>query len=315
MSSVKYRYNPDTCRYEPFYNKGKVLRRRVSIFLTLSFAAAIGGYVWLNNYFETIDELLLAQKNETLKVEWDILHNKVRSANEHLSYFIDKDDNNYRVILDSSPLEPSIREAGVGGRERINHSLTGGFPLIAREYQSIEKLKHQVEVELQSYREIDKMLDHKMNMWAARPAIQPLSSKDVIYLHTRYGSRMHPLLGFVRDHRGLDFTADRGTPVYATGDGVVKMVYHSKSYGKVIFVDHGFGYETRYAHLSGFNVTKGQRVKRGELIGFVGSTGLSGGPHLHYEVLVNGDHVNPIHFFQRDLNRREFQKIIDQVKE
>ncbi len=315
MSNVKFRYNHETCRYEPYRVTGKVLRRRAFVFFSLSFMLAMAGYFWVRNYFETLEELSLERKNQALKIEWDLLSRRVQDANQQLAYFIEKDDKNYRVILDSPPLEASIREAGVGGSERVDYSLISDYPMIAREYASVEKLKHQVEVELQSYQELDKMLAHKMSMWAARPAIQPLSNKDVIYVHTRYGPRMHPLLGFVRDHRGLDFTADKGTPVYATGDGVVKMAYYSQSYGNVIFLDHGFGYETRYAHLSDFNVRKGQRVKRGELIGFVGNTGLSGGPHLHYEVLLNDEHVNPIHFFQRDLSRKEFQKIIDQVKE
>lgn len=315
MTKVKFRYNPETCRYEPFYVRGKALRNRLIVFLALSAMAAFGGYLGLRNYFETVDELLLAQKNHELKVEWNMLHTSALEANEKLAGFIDKDDNNYRMIVDSQPLPRSIREAGVGGSDRIQMHIIRDFPHIINEYTFIEKLKHKVDVEIQSYDEIGRILDRKIAMWAARPALQPLSNADLLYLHVRYGSRMHPLLGFVRDHRGLDFTADTGTPVYATGDGTIKMAYFSESFGKVIFLDHGFGYETRYAHLSQFNVRKGQRVKRGEIIGHVGSTGLSGGPHLHYEVLFEKEHVNPIHFFQRDLSKSEFQKIVNQVKE
>ncbi len=315
MSNQKFTYNPDTCRYEPFYVKGKVLRKRLALFFTFASLVATSGYLWLRSYYETIDEFLLSERNQQLKVEWNILHSRARKANDQLAYFIDRDDNDYRVIVDSQPLPSSIREAGVGGSDRIQADIVRDFPLILREHTFIDKLNHQVDIEIQSYNEIDRMLDRKIAMWAARPALQPLSNSDLLYLHMRYGSRLHPLLGFIRDHRGLDFSADKGTRVYATGDGVVKMAYYSQSYGKVIFIDHGFGYETRYAHLSEFNVKKGQRVKRGEVIGFVGSTGLSGGPHLHYEVLVDGQHVNPIHFFQRDLSKEEFQKIVNRVKE
>ena len=149
-------------------------------------------------------------------------------------------------------------------------------------------------------------------MWAARPAIQPVSNKTLTHLHSTFGERLHPLLGYVRDHKGLDFTADTGTPVYATGDGVIKTAYFSGSFGNVIFIDHSFGYETRYAHLSRFNVTRGQRIKRGDIIGFVGSTGLSGGPHLHYEVLYKGLQINPINFFQRDLSNKEYEKLVEE---
>lgn len=311
MARTKFRYNPETCRYEPFYVKGKALRKRIFVFMFLSFMLAAGGYFWLKNYFETVDELLLEQKNQALRIEWDILHQRVKQVSENLAHFIDKDDNNYRVILDSPPLSPSIREAGVGGSEKINHKLLNDFPEVLREYSAVEKLQHQVEVEVQSYKEINQMLDRKIAIWAAKPAIQPLSNKDLTYLHTTYGSRMHPILGFIRGHKGLDFSADIGTPVYATGDGRVKNAYYSESFGNVIFIDHLYGYETRYAHLSRFNVKNGQQVKRGEVIGYVGNTGLSGGPHLHYEVLYQDEHVNPINFFQRDLNNKEYEKLIE----
>jgi murein DD-endopeptidase MepM/ murein hydrolase activator NlpD len=311
MARTKFRYNPVTCRYEPYYVKGKTLRKRFFLFLFLSLAVASGGYRWINNYFETLDELLLAEKNQALKVEWDILHQRVDRANRELAEFIDKDDNNYRVILDSNPLSPSIREAGVGGSEKINHKILKDFPAILNEHLAIEKLQHQLDVEVQSYSEIDKMLDGKIAMWASKPAIQPLSNEHLTYLHTKYGPRMHPILGFIREHKGLDFSADIGTPVYATGDGKVKTAYYSESLGNVIFIDHLYGYETRYAHLSKFRVNNGQEVKRGEIIGYVGDTGLSGGPHLHYEVLYQGEHINPINFFQRDLNNQEYEKLIE----
>ena len=170
-----------------------------------------------------------------------------------------------------------------------------------------------MQVELQSYDEIARMFEAKSQMWAARPAIQPVSNKTLTHLHATFGERFHPVLGYVRDHKGLDFTADVGTPVYATGDGVVKIAYFSATFGNVVFLDHNFGYETRYAHLSKFNVKKGQKVKRGDIIGFVGDTGLSKGPHLHYEVLYKGLQINPINFFQRDLSNKEYEKLVEEV--
>jgi murein DD-endopeptidase MepM/ murein hydrolase activator NlpD len=313
MAATRFRYNPETCRYEPFYIKGKTLRNKILVFTLLSLTVAAIGYVYLNRYFETIDELLLEQKNQTLKVEWDMLHQRVEKAKDQLAMFIDKDDNNYRVILDTQPLGFSIREAGVGGSEKINHQLLKDFPLILDEYLAVEKINHQLDVEVQSYKEIDKILDQKIAIWASKPAIQPLSNWDLTYLHTTYGSRLHPILNYFREHKGLDFSADTGTPVYATGDGKVKNVYLSESLGKVIFIDHLYGYETRYAHLSKFNVIIGQSVKRGEIIGYVGSTGLSGGAHLHYEVLYHNEHVNPINFFQRDLSNKEYEKLIEET--
>lgn len=311
MARTKFVYNAETCRYEPFYVKGRVLQRRMLVFFCLSLSVALAGYFYARQYFETVDELLLEQKNQTLKVQWDMLHNDVSTANQTLQAYVEKDDKNYRAILDSSPLDPSIREAGVGGSERINHKVLKDYPSIYKAYVTVEKLKHQVDVEIQSYSELNSMLNQKTAIWAAKPAIQPLSNRDVTFLHTKYGPRLHPILGFVRDHKGLDFTADIGTPVYATGDGKIKNAYYSESLGNVVFIDHIYGYETRYAHLSKFIVKNGQNVKRGEVIGYVGDTGLSGGPHLHYEVLFEGDHINPINFFQRDLNNAEYEKLIE----
>ena len=310
--ATKFKYNPDTCRYEPIYNRGKVLRNRIFIFLSVSFLIALGGYFWLINQYETIDEMLLEQKNQALKVEWNILHERIANANQSLAGLIDKDDNNYRVILDSSPLPASIREAGVGGSERINHKLLREFPVILKEYISVENLKHKLEVEIQSYKEINNMLDQKISMWASRPAIQPISNLHLDRLHTRFGLRLHPIYNVMMEHKGLDFTADEGTPVYATGDAKVSQIYFSSSYGNVVFLDHGYDHETRYAHLAAFAVKLGDKVKRGEIIGYVGNTGTSVSNHLHYEVLFKNTQVNPINFFQRDLNNKEYEKLIEE---
>ena len=310
--ATRFRYNETTCRYEPFFVKGKLLRKRILLFISLSLALAIGSYLYLLKYIPSLDELFLTEENQRLRIQWDILHDQIAESNDKLLTFIEKGDHNYRVILDSEPLDPSIREAGIGGSEKINIAQLRDYPTVLKEYLSLEKLKHQLDVELQSYDEIARILEQKSRMWAARPAIQPVSNKTLTHLHSTFGERLHPLLGYVRDHKGLDFTADIGTPVYATGDGVVKTAYFSLSFGNVIFLDHNFGYETRYAHLSRFNVKKGQEIKRGDIIGFVGSTGLSGGPHLHYEVLYKGLQINPINFFQRDLSNKEYEKLVEE---
>jgi murein DD-endopeptidase MepM/ murein hydrolase activator NlpD len=256
--------------------------------------------------------MFLTEENQRLNIEWEILHDRIHDANKNLLGLIEKGDHNYRVILDSEPLDSSIREAGIGGSEKIDKSRLKEFPLVLKEYLLLEKLKHQLDVELQSYDEIARMFEQKSSMWASRPAIQPVSNKTLTHLHTSFGDRLHPVLGYVREHKGLDFTADIGTPVYATGDGVIKSAYFSGSFGNVIFLDHNYGYETRYAHLSGFNTKVGQKIKRGEIIGFVGNTGLSHGPHLHYEVVFKGQQINPINFFQRDLSNKEYEKLVEE---
>jgi murein DD-endopeptidase MepM/ murein hydrolase activator NlpD len=315
MGKINYRYNPTTCKYEPWYAKGKVLRNRVLIFLTISFALALCCFGFYRSYFQSFDEFVLTEKNNTLKVEWQFLTDRVAKANAELSHLIDKDDNNYRVILDTNPLSPEVRQAGVGGSLKFNKEEIQNSALVLEGYTKLENLKHELSVEVQSFEELNNMLDEKIKMWAARPAIQPINNKQLIQLRMTYGSRFHPIFHIYRPHKGLDFAAAKGTPVYATGDGKVIMEYFSDTYGNVIYIDHDHHFETRYAHLSKFAVQPGELVKRGQVIGYVGNTGTSVSDHLHYEVLFNGQHVHPINFFQRDLSNKEYEKLIKQGSE
>jgi murein DD-endopeptidase MepM/ murein hydrolase activator NlpD len=311
MARTKYRYNPITCKYEPWYLRGKELRGRTITFVCLAFFLAIAGFAVFIHHTGSINELLLSRKNGSLIFEGEIIQKRLAVDQERLSAFVDKDDNNYRVILDSTPLPSEVRNAGIGGSTKIDLSEIGNYPQLLTNYERLENLKHQLDVEIQSYDELKSIAENKMHMWASRPAIQPISNKQLDRLHMSYGARLHPIFHVFMDHKGLDFSASKGTPVYATGDGKISMTYFSASYGNVIYIDHGYGYETRYAHLSAFEVTPGQRVKRGQVIGLVGSTGNSVSSHLHYEVLFKGTHVHPINFFQRDLNNKEYEKLIE----
>ncbi|MFZ6014318.1 MAG: M23 family metallopeptidase [Bacteroidota bacterium] len=283
------------------------------VFFTLSFVVALAGYAWYIRNEGTFEELLLKQENKTLQVKWDLLEERLKKANDQLANLIEKDDHTYRIILDSNPLEANIREAGTGGSEKsysIYLKELNEFPSILTSYQWLEKLRHQVDVETQSYDEILLILNDKMAMWASRPAIQPVNNSQLDRLHLTYGARMHPIFKVWKDHKGLDFAAALGTPVYATGDGKVAMAYFSGSYGNVVYINHGYDFETRYAHLSTFAVAPGDIIKRGQVIGYVGNTGTSVSSHLHYEILFKGQHVNPINFFQRDLSNQEYEKLI-----
>lgn len=311
MPKIKYRYNPATCKYEPWYLKGKDLWKRTFLFLGMSFVLAAGTAVWFTQKIGSIDEILLARKNQSLKHDWEILQKHLAINEEKLNAFVDKDDNTYRLILDSEPLHENVRNAGIGGNEKLDMSEIGKYSVLAENYTKLEKLKHQLDIEKQSFDELEAIADDRIRMWASRPAIQPINNKQLDRLHMSYGTRFHPILKFVREHKGLDFTASKGTPVYATGDGKVEMAYFSSTFGNVIYLNHGYGYETRYAHLSKFGVTQGQKVKRGQVIGYVGNTGTSVSDHLHYEVLFHGNHVHPINFFQRDLSNKEYERLLE----
>ncbi|HPW62003.1 MAG TPA: M23 family metallopeptidase [Cyclobacteriaceae bacterium] len=309
MAKVRYIYNNETCKYEPVVISPKVAGRKLLVFLGISLLLGMAGLIYFNYRFPLVDETLQAEKNLKLKTEWKVLYKQLERTSTQLSALEHNDDKNYRVILDLEPLDESQREAGVGGREKESQSIP--YPLIRTAYEQAEKIKNRLDIEEQSLQQLMNELTRKEKMWASRPAIQPVSNKDLTHLHTIFGLRMHPLLGYSRPHNGLDFTAPVGSPIYATGDGRVSAAQHSVSYGNVVYIDHGYQFETRYAHMTQYIVRQGEHVKRGQVIGYVGNTGLSVAAHLHYEVLYKNNPINPINFFQRDLNNKEYEKLIE----
>lgn len=308
MGRLKFTYNQDTCKYEPIVVSSRQLGRSIFHFLGISFFIGVAGLVYVMIKLPFLDEVVQQERNQELKSEWRAMNRQMAKASEQLLALEENDDHNFRVILDLDPLSPEQREAGVGGREKEGANITN--QLIKNAYLKSEKIINRLDIETQSMQQLMKELEKKEKMWASRPAIQPINNKDLTQLHTIFGMRMHPILGYVRPHNGLDFVSPKGSPVYATGDGRVEFAGFS-TYGNVVYIDHGFNFETRYAHLTNYIVAPGQLIKRGQIIGYVGNTGLSAGPHLHYEVHYNGIAINPINFFQRDLNNKEYEKLIE----
>jgi murein DD-endopeptidase MepM/ murein hydrolase activator NlpD len=308
MAKISYTYNPETCKYEPIIVTPKIFGQMASRFLGVAFVIALAGSIYFHFKYPFLDETIEQDRNAYLKAEWQILSKQLGRSSQQLAALEKNDDQNYRIILDLDPLSPSQREAGVGGRPRESSFIT--YAMIKAAYEKIEKIKNRLDIQTQSMQQLKDQLQKKERMWASRPAIQPINNKDLKQLHTIFGMRMHPILGYSRPHNGLDFTAPHGAPVYATGDAVVLYTGFS-SYGNVIYLDHGFGFETRYAHLTKYIVEPGQTIKRGQIIGYVGNTGLSAGPHLHYEVHYKNIAINPINFFQRDLSNKEYEKMIE----
>jgi len=304
-----FRYNPETCKYEPVIVTGKVFAKNVFVFLGISFFIGLCGLIYFNSKYPLWDETQLNVQNQALKTSWDILNEDLERTSGQLTILEQTDDHTYRAILDLEPLSASMREAGVGGREKVSARIA--YPLIRTSFEKQEKIKNRLDIETQSMQLLKEELSKKEKMWASRPAIQPVSNKDLIHLHTLFGLRLHPLLGYVRPHNGLDFTAPAGATIYSTGDGVVNTAQYSESLGNMVFVNHGYGFQTRYGHMTKFIVKAGEKVKRGQVIGYVGNTGLSVSAHLHYEVLYDGNYINPINFFQRDLSNKEYEKLIE----
>lgn len=315
MARIKYYYDTETCKYERIKTStGDIILNTLGI-LSLTVAMAVGLLILYSSYFESPKELILKNEVKELEFYYDNLSAEVEKLQNQLTNMEYRDDNIYRVVLGAEPIDKSIREAGVGGLDRyedIKNRNVIHENIIIKLSESVDNLRRKIYIESKSQDDVVELAESKEMLFAAIPAIQPVANKQLIALASGFGLRIHPIYKVKKMHTGIDFAAAIGTPIYATADGTIDNLHVSFSgYGKMLEIDHGFGYRTRYAHMHGFAVRKGQKVKRGDLIGYVGDTGLSTAPHLHYEVFVNGIHANPVHYFFNDLNPAEYEKIIE----
>ena len=312
MQKYKYKYNPQTVKYEKVKLtwKDKFLRFLTYFFATIVIAIAYN--LAFSAFFDTPKEKGLKRENEQLKLQYEILNKRFDLVENTLQDLQQRDNNIYRVIFETDPIPSSVRKAGYGGTERYSKLKNlKNSDLVIRTSKRLDKLSKQLYVQSRSYDQIINMADNKEEMLSSIPAIMPVSNEDLTRTASGFGWRIHPIYKIKKFHEGMDFTASTGTEVYATGDGVVETVKQSyRGYGKRVVINHGFGYKTRYAHLADFNVRKGQKVKRGDVIGYVGNTGLSTAPHLHYEVEKGGEKINPVHYYFNDLSPDQYEKMI-----
>lgn len=265
-------------------------------------------------FFESPKERMLRREVEQFRLQYDIISDRLDLLANVLDDIQERDDHIYRVIFEADPIPRTVREAAFGGVDRYAH-LAGyqNSELISHTMKRIDQLASQLYIQSKSYDEVFDMALNKADMLASIPAIIPLS-RGTDRLISGYGMRIHPIYKTMRMHSGVDFTAPIGTPIYATGNGVVVRVERNNyGYGRMVVIDHGYGYQTLYAHMSEFNVRRGQKVQRGEIIGKVGNTGTSTAPHLHYEIHRNGRAVNPVHYFYNDLSPGEFEIIVERA--
>jgi murein DD-endopeptidase MepM/ murein hydrolase activator NlpD len=312
---IKYYYDTETCKYERVKTKTSdiILNALGLFFFTLLLAAGL--YLMFNKYFESPKELLLKNEVKELEYYYESLNQQVDQLSKTLNAIEHRDDNIYRVVLGAEPIDLAVRNAGIGGSERyseIREKSIEHREVILELHEKIDRLRRKIYIESKSQDEVVELAENKEKLFAAIPAIQPIANKQLIALASGFGLRIHPVYKVKKMHTGIDFAAPIGTPIYATADGVIEEVSVKFSgYGKMIVIDHGFGYQSRYAHMHEFAVRQGQKVKRGDLIGYVGNTGLSTAPHLHYEVLLNGVLINPVHYFYNDLSAAEYEKVIE----
>ncbi|MEN8249068.1 MAG: M23 family metallopeptidase [Bacteroidota bacterium] len=317
MARIKYYYDTETCKYERVKVRTWDVVLNLLGFLSIALLIA-GGLLWgFTKYFESPKEMVLRKENEELLFHYKILEKEMQTATNMMDNLQERDDNVYRVIFEAEPIPSSIRQAGSGGSERYKELLDANLiqeELIVKDFQAIDLLKRQMYVQTKSYDDIIELALNKEKMMAAIPAIQPIKNKELTRLASGFGMRIHPIYKVKRMHTGIDFSAPRGTPIYATGGGTVKKAsvsYRKTGYGNQVEIDHGFGYVTKYAHMQMLAVKKGQKVKRGDLIGYVGSTGGSTAPHCHYEIMKNGKKINPIQYIIQDVTDEEYEKLLE----
>ncbi len=314
MSKVKYYYDPDTLSYRKIEPK-KSRRYRNMLFFVLG--SALFGFLGLTlllntNFLNTPRELSLAREVKNYELQFELLNRKMVQMENVLANIEDRDNNIYRLYFEANPIPEEQRRAGFGGINRYK-SLEGfnNSEMIIATTRRLDIIQKEMVIQSQSLDEITKLAAEKEKLLAAIPAIQPINTEDLTRMASGYGWRSDPFTKARKMHWGMDFTALKGTPIYATGDGkVTRADNNSSGYGKHIRIEHGYGYVTLYGHLSKYNVEKGQRVKRGELIGFVGSTGRSEAPHLHYEVWKEEDRINPINFYYGSLTAQEYESML-----
>jgi len=314
MSKVKYYYDSETLSYRKIeYKKGRKFRIFALSLLGMLLSGFLLLLLYINlPYIETPKEIALKRELGNMELQFELINKKMKEAELVLSEVESRDNNIYRVYFEANPIPEEQRKAGFGGINRYRD--LEGFDnsnLIISTSKRIDILTKQIVVQSKSLDEIAKLAEEKEKLLTSIPAIQPVRNEDLTRMASGFGYRTDPFTKARKKHWGMDFTAPRGTPVYASGDGKVIQADNTASgYGKHIRIDHGYGYISLYAHLYKYNVRKGNKVKRGDLIGFVGSTGRSEAPHLHYEVFKDKERINPINFYYGNLSPDEFAELL-----
>ncbi|MBN8697528.1 MAG: M23 family metallopeptidase [Bacteroidetes bacterium] len=313
MSKIKYKFNTKSLTYEKVTVP---LRKR--IWQALSYLAT--GLVFATitillayEYLDSPKEKQLQREIAELTLQYELLNTRMSEAIEVLDDIQDRDNNIYRTIFEADSIPESIRKAGFGGVDR--YKKLQGFnnsDLMIETTKKLDRISKQLYIQSKSFDEVVKLVKGKEQLLASIPAIQPISNEDLRHQPSGFGWRTHPIYKTPEFHPGMDFAAPQGTEIYSTGDGTIERADAlAQGYGNHVVINHGYGYKTLYGHMVKFVVRPGQKVKRGQLIGYVGSTGLSTAPHVHYEVMKNGEKMNPINYYYNDLTPEQYQKLIE----
>jgi murein DD-endopeptidase MepM/ murein hydrolase activator NlpD len=313
MPKTKYKFNHETLSFDRIrLGLRQTFLRLFGYFIASLFLAGIYGFIFAF-IFDSPQEKALKREIAQLTLQFELMNKEMENVEKVLFHLQETDDNLYRTIFESEPVASSFREGGIGGVNRYEE--LEGFSnseLVIETARRLDRIRKKIYVQSESFDELIAYAREKEEMLSSIPAIQPVSNSDLKRTASGFGYRIHPIYKISKFHSGMDFTAPTGTDVYSTGNGVIREVKSARrELGNHIVIDHGFGYQTVYAHLDRFNVRVGQKVKRGDVIGFVGSTGLSTAPHLHYEVHVNGRPVDPAMYYFNDLTPEEYERMLE----
>ncbi len=312
MKKIKYFYNTNTLRYEKLVTPLRVKLLRMFGFLS---ALAVSCFLVIVLYNKLVPKSFSDRETQlkynTLNDNYGVLSSKVKNLQQQMAELEKRDNQVYRSIFEATPLTDSARQKQIEQKKEIEKvNLISDDELGSSIAQTLNSLSARVAYQFTSYQAIEKLINNQENKLASIPAIQPVSNKELSRIASGFGMRIHPIYGIGKMHYGLDFTAPQGTPIYATGDGTVTTAAAGSGTGNHVIINHGYGYQTVYMHMVRMKVNSGQTVKRGEVIGWVGSTGASTGPHCHYEVHVNGTPVDPVYFFFNDLNADQYDRVL-----
>ena len=313
MPSTKYKFNPDSLSFDRIRLGLRALLFRFLAYFIGSVIIALVYWVIFASLFDSPKEKALKREVEQMTIQYDLIHREMSNIENVLEGLQKTDDNLYRTIFEAEPIPGTLRDGGIGGVNRYE-SLEGytNSKLVIETAVRLDRIRKKVYIQSKSFDDLINLANRKEEMLRSIPAIIPISNKDLTRTASGFGRRIHPIYKIIKFHYGMDFTAPAGTDVYATGDGkVVAVTSAQRGLGKHIIIDHGYGYTSIYAHLSNFNVRVGQKVKRGDVIGYVGNTGQSVANHLHYEIKLNGTNVDPVNYYFEDLTAAEYVRMIE----
>ncbi len=313
MVKHKYKFHPEQLIFVKVRASVREKFFWIMKYVAAAIVVSIISYLVFPFFIDTPEVRKLRRENQELLFNFDLINKRIDQLRAVLEDLQKRDDNIYRIIFEAEPVHTSVREAGMGGVDRYSYlESLNNSKIIIETTRKLDKLSKKAYIQSKSFDEITVLAKRKDDMVRSIPAIMPISNKDLTRVASAFGMRIHPFYKVLKMHTGMDFTAPTGTEIYSTGDGVVKRIeYAQRGYGYNTIVDHGFGYETLYAHMSEIIVRPGQKVNRGSVIGYVGNTGTSVAPHLHYEVLRNGSPVNPINYYFNDLTPEQYDKLIE----